>query len=177
MTYFDDTGQSVKNEAGVSPKNAFADKLGFYSVADATPLPPAAVFSLAGLDKEALEPSPIPDGWVLEGTPEARCRNLSEIGDSWTIVAHWSSTAGKFRWQYFVDETILILEGEAFITDENGIKYHAVPGTTLSFPDGSAAIWQVPDYVRKIAFNQKSVPPYLHLFCKAVNKIHRKLFK
>jgi uncharacterized cupin superfamily protein len=177
MTYIDNSEQSARRKGVVRSEGAIAGKLGFHSIADAPALPAAAIFSLAGLDKDALQSSPIPPDWVLEGEPEAKCRNLSQIGDMWTVVDHWSCTAGKFRWQYFFDETILILEGEAFITDENGIKYHAVPGTALSFPDGSSAVWQVPDYVRKIAFNQKSVPSYLHFFCKVVNKIHRKFFR
>ncbi|MHA7775894.1 cupin domain-containing protein [Roseibium sp. M-1] len=177
MTYIDNSEGTARQQANAHKGNPVAGKLGFYSVDGAAALPPAALFSLASLDKEALESSPIHADWVLEGSPDARCRNLSQIGDMWTVVDHWSCTAGKFRWQYFFDETILILEGEAFITDENGVNYHAVPGMTLSFPDGTAAVWHVPDYVRKIAFNQKSVPSYLRLFCKVVNKIHRKIFR
>lgn len=153
------------------------EKLGFLSVPEARTSRQTGIFQSAQLDKSALEPSPIEPDWILEGNPEAMCKNLSRIGNYWTTVDHWSCTAGKFRWRYFCDETILILEGEAFITDDNGVEYHAVPGNTLTFPDGSAANWHVPDYVRKIAFNQKSVPGYLHKVCKAVNKVHRKLFK
>ncbi|GAA0780103.1 DUF861 domain-containing protein [Roseibium denhamense] len=135
------------------------------------------LLTVGHLDKEALQPSPIQKEWILEGAPEARSRNLSRIGDDWTVVDHWSCTAGKFRWHYFFDETVMFLEGEAFITDENGVEYHAVPGTTLSFKDGSSAVWVVPEYIRKVAFNQKSVPTYLHLMCRAANKLHRMVFR
>ncbi|WP_428644613.1 cupin domain-containing protein [Roseibium sp.] len=153
------------------------EKLGFRTSRETHAEAPAGLFTLSQLDKTALEPAPINPEWVLEGDPQARCKNLSVIGDDWTAVDHWSCTAGKFRWQYFLDETILILEGEAYITDDKGVEYHAVPGVTLSFPDGSAANWHVPEYVRKIAFNQKSVPTYFHKVCRAVNKLHRFLFK
>ncbi len=136
-----------------------------------------SIFSLMTLDKDALQPAPIDPSWVLDGDPEAKCQKISEIGDYWTAVDHWSCTAGKFRWFYNLDETILILEGEAFITDDNGVEYHVLPGRTLSFTDGTKAVWTVPNYVRKIAFNQRSVPTYLHKFCRAVNKIHRMVFR
>ncbi|WP_068408143.1 cupin domain-containing protein [Labrenzia sp. OB1] len=138
--------------------------------------PDNSLFAFSFLNKDALKLSPIEQSWILEGNPQARCANLSSFGDDWTFVDHWSCTSGKFRWQYFYDETILIIEGEAFITDDNGVTYHVVPGTTLSFPDGSAAIWEVPSYVRKVAFNQKSVPSYLHKLCRLINKIHRNIF-
>lgn len=139
-------------------------------------MPESALFTISHLNKDALKPSPIDQSWILEGNPQARCSNLSRFGENWTIVDHWSCTSGKFRWQYFYNETILIMEGEAFITDDDGVTYHAVPGTTLSFPDGSAAVWEIPSYIRKVAFNQKSVPSYLHKLCQLINKIHRNIF-
>ncbi|TYC52465.1 DUF861 domain-containing protein [Rhodobacterales bacterium] len=139
--------------------------------------PVAGIFSLAHLDKSALAPSPIDPSWIVEGNPEARCRNLSRIADDWTVVDHWSCTAGKFRWHYGFDETILILEGEARITDDNGTLYHATPGTTLFFPNGSAANWHVPVYVRKVAFNQRHVPSVFHKALRAVSKLYRMAFR
>lgn len=154
--------------------------LGFEDVRQPAPaagaaLPASALFGLSRLDKTELEPSPIDPSWIVEGAPEAKCKNLSRLGDSWTAVDHWSCTAGRFRWHYGFDETILILEGEALIADDNGNSYHATPGTTLFFPYGSAANWHVPAYVRKIAFNQRHVPTYLHKALRAITKLHHKL--
>jgi len=177
MSYVDNSGWANPHSDVQAADKGLSDKLGFQSIpASKYPAKPG-VFTFAHLDKHTLEPSPIAPDWILEGSPEAKCCNLTDYGNDWTVVDHWSCTAGKFRWQYFYDETILILEGEAFITDDNGVHYHAVPGVVLSFPDGTAANWHVPDYIRKIAFNQKSVPSYLHKFCKAVNKLHRRFFK
>lgn len=131
------------------------------------------IFKLSHLDKNALEASPIDPSWIVEGTPDAKCANLVRLGDNWTCVDHWSCTAGKFRWHYAFDETILILEGEALIEDDRGNQYRATPGTTLFFPDGSAANWHVPEYVRKIAFNQKHVPSYFHKALRAFAKVRR----
>jgi uncharacterized protein len=169
------TTKPVRSKQG--NHEGLAEKLGFQAPASAQPETVTGVFTLALLDKNALEAAPINPDWILEGASEANCQKISEIGDYWTAVDHWSCTAGKFQWHYGLDETILILEGEAFIKDDNGVEYHALPGRTLSFPDGSKATWTVPNYVRKIAFNQRSVPTYLHKFCRAVNKVHRKLFR
>lgn len=152
--------------------------LGLAGMADTTgaaaAVPEAAgVFKLAVLDKDALESSPIDPSWIIEGSPEAKSASLVRLGHHWTCVDHWSCTAGKFRWHYAFDETILILEGEALIEDDRGHSYRAVPGTTLFFPDGSAANWHVPDYVRKIAFNQKHVPTIFHKALRAANKMRR----
>jgi hypothetical protein len=169
-----------KSASAYTPRDdeaALVEKLGLLTLEAVQAHAVGGLFTQSRLDKNSLEPSPISPDWILEGNPEAKCKNLSQIGDCWTVIDHWSCTKGKFVWHYFFDETILILEGEAMIVDENGVEYLAVPGTTVSFPDGSKATWTVPEYVRKIAFNQKSVPSYLHTFCRAVNKVHRKLFR
>jgi uncharacterized protein len=177
MSLIENNGTTKTGHSKQGYREDLAEKLGFQASASAQPDTANAVFALSQLNKEALVAAPIDQDWILEGAPEAKCQKISEIGDYWTAVDHWSCTAGKFQWHYGLDETILILEGEAFITDDNGVEYHALPGRTLSFPDGSKATWTVPNYVRKIAFNQRSVPTYLHKFCRAVNKVHRKLFK
>jgi len=152
--------------------------LGFEDIRAEGPIEGAAspVFALSRLDTSALEASPIDPAWIVDGAPEARSKNFSRLGDCWTVVDHWSCTEGRFRWHYAFDETILILEGEAFITDDNGASYHATPGTTLFFPYGSAANWHVPAYVRKVAFNQRHVPSYLHKILRAITKLQNKLF-
>ena len=151
--------------------------LGFQAPASADSRLQQGIFTRSFLDKDALKPSPINPEWILEGSPEAKCANLSKIGNFWTTVDHWSCTAGKFRWHYDIDESILILEGEALITDDNNVQYRATPGTTLTFPNGTKATWVVPNYVRKVAFNQRHVPFYLHKACNLLNRVHRKLFK
>jgi uncharacterized protein len=70
----------------------------------------------------ALGPAPIDPGWILEGTPEARARELARSGDGTSVVAAWSCTAGRFRWHYRVDETVHIISGEVFVTKEDGAE-------------------------------------------------------
>lgn len=177
MSLSDNSEKPQGKGAVLTNAEAVAARLGFQETRISVPAIETGAFAQSQLDKASLNTAPINPDWIIEGAPEARCRNLSQIGNYWTTVDHWSCTAGKFHWHYFVDESILILEGEAFITDDSGVMYHAIPGTTLSFPDGSRATWEVPAYVRKIAFNQKSVPVYLHKACSLINKVHRKLFK
>ncbi|WP_297587189.1 cupin domain-containing protein [Roseibium sp.] len=169
--------ESNQNSVPAGYGSELPGNLGFLAPASFEDQPENGVFTRSFLDKEALESSPINPDWILEGSPQAKCKNLSRIGNYWTTVDHWSCTAGKFRWHYDLDETILILEGKALITDDQGAEYHADPGTTLTFPYGSSATWVVPNYVRKIAFNQRSVPTYLHRACNLLNRVQRKFFR
>ena len=128
-------------------------------------------FTQSVLDVTRLKPSPIRPEWILEGQPEARCLNLSMGTGNWASTDHWSCTKGKFRWHYHWDEAVLFLEGEVRITDETGKVYLGQPGVSLFFPAGTSAVWEVPDYIRKIAFNQRPIPRYLSLPARIVNKL------
>lgn len=131
------------------------------------------IFSLSVVDKDQLEPAPIRPEWVIDGSPVAKCKTLARHHLGWGDAAHWSCTAGKFHWYYGWDETVMFLEGEVFITDANGSVYHGKPGVTLHFPKGTFAVWEVPTYVRKLAFNQKPVPWFLHYPHKIIERIQR----
>jgi len=133
-------------------------------------LPENGVFPAHMLDPAELQPAPIRPHWILEGTPEAKCKNLSIGTRGWATTDHWSCTAGKFHWHYGWDESVLFLEGEVFITDENGQTYHGVPGITLFFPAGTSATWHVPHYIRKLAFNDRPVPKPAHYAVRLVDK-------
>ncbi len=156
--------------------SALYEKLGF---AD---LPETAVASETGgalgsgwLDPEKLESSPIRKEWILEGEPEARCLNLSGTTRGWASTSHWSCTAGKFEWHFGCDETVLFVEGEAFITDEAGVSYHAKPGVSLFFPKGSSSVWEVPVYIRKMAFCYRPIPLPFHFAMRVADKFCRVL--
>lgn len=151
-----------------------ANKLGFASkTSDSEAGISQGLFTSAVMDRKALEPAPINPDWILEGTPEARCLELSAGTRRSTNTAHWSCTKGKFRWYYGCDETVLFLEGEVTITDESGAVYHGKPGVSLFFPAGTSAVWEVPSYIRKIAFNHQPVHPLLNFMDRAYNKLCR----
>ncbi len=42
--------------------------------------------------------------------------------------------AGRFKWHYTVDETIHLISGEVFVTDENDKCAASVRATWCSFP-------------------------------------------
>jgi len=129
------------------------------------------LFVIDQVDKAQLEPAPIRPEWILEGTPVAMCKQLSGHKFGWGDACHWSCTAGKFRWHYGWDETVMFLEGEVTITDDNNNVYQGKPGTSLFFPAGTSAVWEIPVYIRKLAFNQKPVPWYLHYQSRVVERL------
>jgi uncharacterized cupin superfamily protein len=70
----------------------------------------------------------------------------------WTEdILVWECTAGRFECHYSQDETVMVVSGEVFITDQNGEEQRLGPGDLGFFPAGTSAVWRVPVCVRKIA--------------------------
>jgi uncharacterized cupin superfamily protein len=106
-----------------------------------------------------LNPSPIKPSWVLSGTPDARNRVLAKSQDRTSYVMVWECTPGQFNWHYAQDETVTLLEGEVFITDEGGAHERRLgPGDMAFFPAGSKAVWRVTKPVRKVAVLREALP-------------------
>ena len=99
-----------------------------------------------------LEPEPIAPADIVEGDPVARSVKLSESRNGRVSSHIWECSAGSFRWHYFCDEVIHILDGEARIEDEDGKTFEISAGDVIQFALGSSASWTVPAYVRKVAF-------------------------
>ena len=100
----------------------------------------------------ALEPAPIPQGWILEGSPEARGKLVSCSTDDMAFTAMWDCTAGRFNWFYDIDETVCIMEGSVTVRDAAGHSTTLRPGDTFFFPAETQFQWTVTRYVRKVAF-------------------------
>jgi len=113
----------------------------------------------------ALEPTPIELSWIIEGTPDARAKELARSADGTTIVIAWSCTAGRFHWYYDIDETVHVISGEVFITDDFGAEYRLGPGDMAFFPAGTRSLWRVPLAVRKWQCAGIRCPSYLDLSC------------
>jgi len=109
----------------------------------------------------SLGSSPINADWILEGNPIARNRVISRSSDSLACTIIWDCTAGKFNWVYDIDETVHILEGSVIVSDGESPPKRLVPGSIAFFPAGTKAHWHVENYVRKIAFCQRPLPPVL----------------
>ena len=118
-----------------------------------------------------LAPAPIPQDWIIEGTPQARSKRLATSADGTATVMAWSCTPGRFHWHYRVDETIHFISGEVFVTDENGDSRRLGPGDMVFFPAGSSSIWHVTKEVRKFAVCRHSMPRPLGFALRAWNKL------
>ncbi len=105
-----------------------------------------------------LAPAPIPPDWILSGAPQARSRQLARSHDRASSVMAWSCTAGRFTWHYTVDETVHVIAGEVFVTDETGREHRLGPGDSAFFPAGSRSTWHVPVAVRKVAVCRQAMP-------------------
>ena len=106
----------------------------------------------------ALNPSPIYANWVLEGNPVARNKVLSSSADGSASTIIWDCTAGRFNWNYDVDETIYVIEGGVVVKDLAGATRRLNAGDTIFFPAGARAEWHVESYIRKIAFCRTPLP-------------------
>jgi uncharacterized protein len=119
----------------------------------------------------ALDPAPIAPGWIVEGTPQARARELARSADGTSVVIAWSCTAGRFNWHYGVDEMVHVISGDAFVTDENGVERRLGPGDMAFFPAGSRSLWRVRVAVRKLAVCRHALPKSLGFGVRAWKKL------
>jgi uncharacterized protein len=101
--------------------------------------------------RRALTDQPIDPTWIDEGQPRARGSVQVSAVDGSIASGEWECTAGRFRWTYFEDEMVHIVEGKAFIEVE-GTMRAVGPGDAVFFPLGQTVRWHVPEYVRKIFF-------------------------
>jgi uncharacterized cupin superfamily protein len=122
-----------------------------------------------------LNPNPIHPDWVIEGKPQARAKCLAQSADRTASVMAWSCTPGRFEWYYAVDETVHIIAGEVFVTDEKGEIHRLGPGDMAFFPAGSHCTWQVTKEVRKLAVCRHGMPRPLGFVLRAWNKIINRL--
>jgi uncharacterized cupin superfamily protein len=118
-----------------------------------------------------LDPAPIPADWIIEGNPQARSKRLAASADGTSTIMAWSCTAGRFKWHYTVDETIHLISGEVFVTDENDNVRRVGPGEMVCFPAGTVSTWYIPDHVRKFAVCRHSMPRIAGFALRAWNKI------
>jgi uncharacterized cupin superfamily protein len=118
-----------------------------------------------------LDAAPIEPGWIIEGTPQARSRELARSADGTSLVVAWACTAGRFRWHYRLDETVPVISGEVFVTDESGTDRRLGPGDMAFFPAGSRSLWRVPVAVRKLAICRHALPRPLGTIVRAWRRL------
>jgi len=111
-----------------------------------------------------LNPNPIHPDWVIEGKPQARAKCLAQSADRTASVMAWFCTPGR-------DETVHIIAGEVFVTDEKGEVRRLGPGDMVYFPAGSRSNWYIPHEIRKIAFCRQAMPRPVGVMLRTWNKL------
>ena len=99
-----------------------------------------------------LEDAPINPEWIVSGTPQARAGLHSPSTDGKASTNIWEFTAGSFWWTFYDEETVVILEGAVRVTSQNGAVRTLKAGDIAYFAKNTKALWEIDDYVRKIAF-------------------------
>lgn len=120
-----------------------------------------------------LEPAPIPAAWLLEGNPVTRCRILAGSTDDRAFTAMWDCTAGRFHWYYDADETVCLLEGSVIVTDPQGQRHTLQANDIYLFPAGTRYHWNIPVYVRKLAFIHVPLPKKLRYARRVYQSLKR----
>jgi len=101
--------------------------------------------------EDGAQPQPVLPGRVLSGVPITRTWKVLRSRDLTEDVLVWECTEGCFECHYSQDETVMVVSGEVFITDQTGEERRLGPGDLGFFPAGTSCVWRVPDRVRKIA--------------------------
>ena len=92
--------------------------------------------------------------WVFSGEPRPTAAPLITTRDGCASANFWTCTAGRFEYHYQWDETLMVIEGEARVTDsQRTVTLRA--GDVAHFNAGEACVWEVDKFVRKIAFHHR----------------------
>lgn len=122
-----------------------------------------------------LDPDPIRGDWILSGAPQAASKILARSRDWLSILVVWECGAGRFKWHYTREETLVVVSGGASVLDERGVERHFGAGDVVSFPDGTSCIWTIEDRIRKIALVRETVWAPLGMAAKTCKKVARTL--
>jgi len=123
----------------------------------------------ASADLSDLEPVPILP--ALAGTPAARSKVLARSRDRTSWIMVWECTTGRFIWDYGVDETVVVVSGEVFITTGQGKEKRLGQGDLAFFPAGSSCEWRVNDRIKKVAILRQDLPPLLGIGVRVWHKL------
>jgi uncharacterized cupin superfamily protein len=120
-----------------------------------------------------LDPEPFPPGWVVSGSPQARCKKVARSYDRTSHIVVWDCTPGSFKWHYGMDEAIVVISGEAFMINDKGVERRFGPGDLGFFPAGTSCTWRITQPLRKVGILKESMWGPLGLAVKAWHKLLR----
>jgi len=95
-----------------------------------------------------MEPAPIPAQDIVSGSPVSTMAILWSSEDGTLYNGVWHCTPGVFTLTH-PGETICLVEGRATITPEGGEPVTVTPGEVVFIPEGTVALWEVHETVRK----------------------------
>lgn len=116
--------------------------------------------------------APVYPEWVIEGKPVSYNALLAVSRDRTQRTMAWECTPGRFKWDYTEDETVYIIKGEVFIT-QDGSERRLGAGDIAFFPAGTTCLWRVTETVRKVAFLRKDLPRPVGFSVRVYNKMLR----
>lgn len=102
----------------------------------------------------------IPPEWIIEGTPKARIKHLTDVPNGVMSPAIWECSAGKFHWHFGSDEIVHVLEGGVIVHDDDGSKRVLSAGDVGYFPAGTHSVWEVETSIRKLAIFADNKAPF-----------------
>jgi hypothetical protein len=135
----------------------------------------AQTFIAARPDEIELEDQPINPEWIVSGQPKARAGLHSPSTDGLAATNIWDCTAGSFNWTFYDEETVYILEGSVHVTTADGVKRTLKPGDVAYFAARTTALWEIDDYVRKIAFCRTTGIPAVNALRGMLGRMKRAL--
>jgi hypothetical protein len=97
---------------------------------------------------EQLEPDPLDPEQVVRGNPETSSLTLAESEDGDETCGFWRCTPGTMT-DTEVEESFLIITGEARVEFEDGRDLTFGPGDTHTFAGGEKTVWTVRETVLK----------------------------
>lgn len=96
-----------------------------------------------------LQPMQVDPSWIVDGSPKFFSHAHFTSPDGGTVSGIWRCEGpGSFRWRHDTDESVYILEGEAFV-DFDGQTHTLHPGDVTFFKAGTTTTWRVPNRVQK----------------------------
>jgi hypothetical protein len=132
----------------------------------------SSIVSIDPLSVE-LRPAPLPPEWVIAGAPSPSSEVIARSADGACSTVVWATTPGTFRFHFVLEETIHILEGELFVSDDapGAPERRLGPGDTAYFPAGVWQVWRVTKPFRKIAVCRHSMPYAAGLLARAWTRV------
>jgi uncharacterized protein len=113
----------------------------------------------------------IPQEWILSGHPQARCKKVVRSRDWTSHIVVWDCTPGTFKWHFAMDETIVVLSGEAFMINEKGEERRFGQGEMGFFPAGTSCTWRIDEHFMKIGILREPVWRPIGLAIKAWRRL------